>query len=295
MSQPLSRTLAIELLDKASNPDHSTYNDFDDDDPEPEVTFDLLKITLPNIEVIVFLLDFIFFPWNHTLLSLFISSQSTIYSPHLLSFLSLWYIAHLSALCHIPSSSSSFPLFSFSCLIPSIFPFSFPSCLSYSILLALLCSLFLTLVFLCPPSFLHSALVFTATPLTPAQFKYRGHFLPISPGARRAPRFAARRKVPVWAVVRWCHSNTNHAVNCFLCGGGPLKWLNRNWISIQLRDYWCCHGNWHRHGTFRLLMQKDCHIGVLEIQLFGSAASLAIWFNHFSTLLIKKKGLVSKF
>lgn len=62
VSQPLSRTLAIELLDKANNPDHSTYNDFDDDDPEPEVTFDLLKITLPNIEVIVFLLDFIFFP-----------------------------------------------------------------------------------------------------------------------------------------------------------------------------------------------------------------------------------------
>ncbi|XP_047458680.1 mitogen-activated protein kinase kinase kinase kinase 3-like isoform X6 [Mugil cephalus] len=36
VSQPLSRTLAIELLDKASNPDHSTFNDFDDDDPEPE-------------------------------------------------------------------------------------------------------------------------------------------------------------------------------------------------------------------------------------------------------------------
>uniref|UniRef100_A0A8C5EJE0 Mitogen-activated protein kinase kinase kinase kinase n=1 Tax=Gouania willdenowi TaxID=441366 RepID=A0A8C5EJE0_GOUWI len=37
VSQPLSRTLAIELLDKSNNPDHSTYNDFDDDDPEPEV------------------------------------------------------------------------------------------------------------------------------------------------------------------------------------------------------------------------------------------------------------------
>uniref|UniRef100_A0A3Q3B009 Mitogen-activated protein kinase kinase kinase kinase n=1 Tax=Kryptolebias marmoratus TaxID=37003 RepID=A0A3Q3B009_KRYMA len=36
VSQPLSRTLAIELLDKASNPDHSTFNDLDDDDPEPE-------------------------------------------------------------------------------------------------------------------------------------------------------------------------------------------------------------------------------------------------------------------
>uniref|UniRef100_A0A672HU65 Mitogen-activated protein kinase kinase kinase kinase n=1 Tax=Salarias fasciatus TaxID=181472 RepID=A0A672HU65_SALFA len=34
VSQPLSRTLAIELLDKANNPDHSTYNDFDDDDPD---------------------------------------------------------------------------------------------------------------------------------------------------------------------------------------------------------------------------------------------------------------------
>uniref|UniRef100_A0A3B4Z1D4 Mitogen-activated protein kinase kinase kinase kinase n=1 Tax=Stegastes partitus TaxID=144197 RepID=A0A3B4Z1D4_9TELE len=43
VSQPLSRTLAIELLDKANNPDHSTYNDFDDDDPEPEVTTDLLR------------------------------------------------------------------------------------------------------------------------------------------------------------------------------------------------------------------------------------------------------------
>lgn len=42
VSQPLSRTLAIELLDKSNNPDHSTFNDFDDDDPEPEVTFDLL-------------------------------------------------------------------------------------------------------------------------------------------------------------------------------------------------------------------------------------------------------------
>ncbi|KAI1894658.1 hypothetical protein AGOR_G00118030 [Albula goreensis] len=36
ISQPLSRTLAIELLDKANNPDHTPYPDFDDDDPEPE-------------------------------------------------------------------------------------------------------------------------------------------------------------------------------------------------------------------------------------------------------------------
>uniref|UniRef100_A0A669F3B2 Mitogen-activated protein kinase kinase kinase kinase n=1 Tax=Oreochromis niloticus TaxID=8128 RepID=A0A669F3B2_ORENI len=46
VSQPLSRTLAIELLDKANNPDHSTFNDFDDDDPEPEVTFDLQDFLL---------------------------------------------------------------------------------------------------------------------------------------------------------------------------------------------------------------------------------------------------------
>ncbi|XP_051967542.1 mitogen-activated protein kinase kinase kinase kinase 3-like isoform X2 [Xyrauchen texanus] len=36
VSQPLSRTLAIELLDKANNPDQSSYTDLDDDDPEPE-------------------------------------------------------------------------------------------------------------------------------------------------------------------------------------------------------------------------------------------------------------------
>ncbi|XP_057217526.1 mitogen-activated protein kinase kinase kinase kinase 3 isoform X3 [Triplophysa rosa] len=36
VSQPLSRILAIELLDKANNPDHSSYTDLDDDDPEPE-------------------------------------------------------------------------------------------------------------------------------------------------------------------------------------------------------------------------------------------------------------------
>uniref|UniRef100_A0A8K9XJU2 non-specific serine/threonine protein kinase n=1 Tax=Oncorhynchus mykiss TaxID=8022 RepID=A0A8K9XJU2_ONCMY len=34
VSQPLSRTLAIELLDKASNPDHSSYDDHLDDEPE---------------------------------------------------------------------------------------------------------------------------------------------------------------------------------------------------------------------------------------------------------------------
>ncbi|XP_016112320.1 mitogen-activated protein kinase kinase kinase kinase 3-like isoform X3 [Sinocyclocheilus grahami] len=36
VSQPLSRILAIELLDKANNPDHSSFTDLDDDEPEPE-------------------------------------------------------------------------------------------------------------------------------------------------------------------------------------------------------------------------------------------------------------------
>ncbi|XP_016422221.1 mitogen-activated protein kinase kinase kinase kinase 3-like isoform X3 [Sinocyclocheilus rhinocerous] len=37
VSQPVvSRILAIELLDKANNPDHSSFTDLDDDEPEPE-------------------------------------------------------------------------------------------------------------------------------------------------------------------------------------------------------------------------------------------------------------------
>ncbi|XP_030641628.1 mitogen-activated protein kinase kinase kinase kinase 3 isoform X2 [Chanos chanos] len=36
VSQPLSRTLAIELLDKASNPDHTPFSDLDDEDPDLE-------------------------------------------------------------------------------------------------------------------------------------------------------------------------------------------------------------------------------------------------------------------
>ncbi|KAG9344307.1 hypothetical protein JZ751_010976 [Albula glossodonta] len=46
ISQPLSRTLAIELLDKANNPDHTPYPDFDDDDPEPEYLF-ILSVSSP--------------------------------------------------------------------------------------------------------------------------------------------------------------------------------------------------------------------------------------------------------
>uniref|UniRef100_A0A8C2Y7L8 non-specific serine/threonine protein kinase n=1 Tax=Coturnix japonica TaxID=93934 RepID=A0A8C2Y7L8_COTJA len=39
VTQPLNRSLAIELLDKMNNPDHSTYHDFDDDDPEVRICF----------------------------------------------------------------------------------------------------------------------------------------------------------------------------------------------------------------------------------------------------------------
>lgn len=39
VTQPLNRSLAIELLDKMNNPDHSTYHDFDDDDPEVGIRF----------------------------------------------------------------------------------------------------------------------------------------------------------------------------------------------------------------------------------------------------------------
>uniref|UniRef100_A0A672K8R5 Mitogen-activated protein kinase kinase kinase kinase 3 n=1 Tax=Sinocyclocheilus grahami TaxID=75366 RepID=A0A672K8R5_SINGR len=37
VTQPLSRTLAIELLDKANNPDHSTHSDAEEDDIDPEL------------------------------------------------------------------------------------------------------------------------------------------------------------------------------------------------------------------------------------------------------------------
>ncbi|XP_048456791.1 mitogen-activated protein kinase kinase kinase kinase 3 isoform X7 [Rhincodon typus] len=38
VAQSLNRTLAIELLDKLNNPDHSSYHDVDDDDPEPPIS-----------------------------------------------------------------------------------------------------------------------------------------------------------------------------------------------------------------------------------------------------------------
>ncbi|XP_044285635.1 mitogen-activated protein kinase kinase kinase kinase 3 isoform X5 [Varanus komodoensis] len=47
--QPLNRTLAIELLDKMNNPDHSTYHDFDDDDPEPLLVPHRIHSTSRNV------------------------------------------------------------------------------------------------------------------------------------------------------------------------------------------------------------------------------------------------------
>ncbi|XP_078086309.1 mitogen-activated protein kinase kinase kinase kinase 3 isoform X18 [Mustelus asterias] len=38
VAQSLNRALATELLDKLNNPDHSSYHDFDDDDPEPPIS-----------------------------------------------------------------------------------------------------------------------------------------------------------------------------------------------------------------------------------------------------------------
>ncbi|XP_067389024.1 mitogen-activated protein kinase kinase kinase kinase 3 isoform X4 [Emydura macquarii macquarii] len=49
VTQPLNRTLAIELLDKMNNPDHSTYHDFDDDDPEPLVVPHRIHSTSRNV------------------------------------------------------------------------------------------------------------------------------------------------------------------------------------------------------------------------------------------------------
>ncbi|NXJ85741.1 M4K3 kinase, partial [Trogon melanurus] len=49
VTQPLNRSLAIELLDKMNNPDHSTYPDFDDDDPEPLVVPHRIHSTSRNV------------------------------------------------------------------------------------------------------------------------------------------------------------------------------------------------------------------------------------------------------
>nr|XP_060610485.1 mitogen-activated protein kinase kinase kinase kinase 3 isoform X4 [Anolis sagrei ordinatus] len=49
VTQPLNRTLAIELLDKMNNPDHSTYHDFDDDDPEPLLVLHRIHSTSRNV------------------------------------------------------------------------------------------------------------------------------------------------------------------------------------------------------------------------------------------------------
>lgn len=103
---------------------------------------------------------------------------------------------------------------SFSLTLSSSFPFALVNFVSFLLLLYFFPLFFLLIAhllhllspylsclilsFFLPPL---SLFVSTLNSLHPPQFKYRGHFLPISPGARRAPRFAARRKVPVWAAV----------------------------------------------------------------------------------------------
>uniref|UniRef100_A0A673KZ34 Mitogen-activated protein kinase kinase kinase kinase n=1 Tax=Sinocyclocheilus rhinocerous TaxID=307959 RepID=A0A673KZ34_9TELE len=48
-TQPLSRTLAIELLDKANNPDHSTHSDAEEDDIDPEVISYITERNLKSV------------------------------------------------------------------------------------------------------------------------------------------------------------------------------------------------------------------------------------------------------
>uniref|UniRef100_A0A8D0CZU3 Mitogen-activated protein kinase kinase kinase kinase n=1 Tax=Sander lucioperca TaxID=283035 RepID=A0A8D0CZU3_SANLU len=153
VSQPLSRTLAIELLDKANNPDHSTYNDFDDDDPEPEVTFDLLRFFFQkqkchgacrrvNRVGIMVLLDLASFSSLEIVKSLL--------SPHL--FIKL----HL---CQPPFNRHNLSLFPGTCdssywSLP--FSLSLPCCL---------CAVFSSLVFTFHSSWLSSSLFFFLFPL----------------------------------------------------------------------------------------------------------------------------------
>uniref|UniRef100_A0A8C2DRX0 Mitogen-activated protein kinase kinase kinase kinase n=1 Tax=Cyprinus carpio TaxID=7962 RepID=A0A8C2DRX0_CYPCA len=70
VTQPLSRTLAIELLDKANNPDHSTHSDAEEDDIDPEVKFDppLRKETEPHLEMVcdIMLLIYCYLMYQHT-------------------------------------------------------------------------------------------------------------------------------------------------------------------------------------------------------------------------------------
>uniref|UniRef100_A0A673KYX7 Mitogen-activated protein kinase kinase kinase kinase n=1 Tax=Sinocyclocheilus rhinocerous TaxID=307959 RepID=A0A673KYX7_9TELE len=49
VTQPLSRTLAIELLDKANNPDHSTHSDAEEDDIDPEVISNSTSTMRPKV------------------------------------------------------------------------------------------------------------------------------------------------------------------------------------------------------------------------------------------------------
>uniref|UniRef100_A0A670KM21 non-specific serine/threonine protein kinase n=1 Tax=Podarcis muralis TaxID=64176 RepID=A0A670KM21_PODMU len=60
VTQPLTRTLAIELLDKMNNPDHSTYHDFDDDDPEVRILLSYKSQCICNEFSVVKIVSFYF-------------------------------------------------------------------------------------------------------------------------------------------------------------------------------------------------------------------------------------------
>lgn len=161
----------------------------------------------------MFLLDLTSFPSHRALLSPHLLIESLLHQP-LFTLLDLspsfprhmWLIFLLFVLPLPPLSFSvlsSLPSFHFtllfSCLLfPSahLLPLSssLPPCSTSPFSLPFYSHL--------PPfPFFSRLLVSIPHLLPPPQFKYRGHFLPISPGARRAPRFAARKKVPMWAAV----------------------------------------------------------------------------------------------
>lgn len=152
-------------------------------------------ILFPSLQIVPSLLtcSLIYFFINH-------------HSPSSTSVPPFPHVTHLSALCPSPSFLSLPSSFASLLLVVPHFTFlafyRLSLCSSSSFLLvALLLSLCLSFLILFPSLFFSCLLVFVPHSLPPPQFKYRGHFLPISPGARRAPRFAARRKVPVWAAV----------------------------------------------------------------------------------------------
>uniref|UniRef100_A0AAY5EWL2 Mitogen-activated protein kinase kinase kinase kinase n=1 Tax=Electrophorus electricus TaxID=8005 RepID=A0AAY5EWL2_ELEEL len=82
VSQPLSRTLAIELLDKASNPDQTLYTDFDDDDPESEVRPSAVSFALGGLKHLIELLLDPFTLTSHKWLKHYIGPAESLSTEH---------------------------------------------------------------------------------------------------------------------------------------------------------------------------------------------------------------------